>query len=413
MSVFYGINSIKLALIAFFVYTCGMYQRLVTLPDNHSFFLFGARNTGKTTLICANFDGDSAVWLDLLEPEIEERYRRRPQDFLYFVRELDEQIKYVVIDEVQKIPKLLDLVHKLIEETDKIFILTGSSARKLKRGGANLLAGRAFLYELFPLSFIELGDDFDLEIALRFGMLPSIYQEKDLGVEARAHFLRMYSRSYLKEEVWTEHLVRKLDPFQAFLEVAAQMSGKVINAANIARDVGVDSKTVTEYYSILEDTLLGFYLPAYKTSFRKRLSQKPKFYFFDLGVVRALTRTLDIEQVAATSYYGDLFEHFIVLEAIKLARYFWFDYRFSYLMTHDGAEIDLIVDRPGKPLLVIEIKSAEEVFEEKLAGFQRLVADMGDVEAICLYKGKQRKRYDRVTLWPWQEGLAHFFGKTE
>ena len=167
--------------------------------------------------------------------------------------------------------------------TNKKFIMTGSSARKLKKGGANLLAGRAFVFDLFPLSFLELKDKFDLEHALRWGTLPQIFQcNTDLE---RQQFLRAYAHTYLKEEIWEEHFIRQLDPFRRFLEVAAQCNGKIINFSNIARDVGVDKKTIQSYFSILEDTLIGFYLEPYQNSFRKRLSQKPKFYLLMIIVL--------------------------------------------------------------------------------------------------------------------------------
>ncbi len=170
---------------------------------------------------------------------------------------LPKEIPYIVVDEIQKIPKSLDEVHRLIEETDKIFILTGSSARKLKHGGANLLAGRAFVYHLFSLSCFELKERFNLEKALHWGTLPKIFNlEED---SEKSEFLRSYTDIYLKEEIWNEQVVRKLQPFRRFLEAAAQCNGDIINYANIARDVGVDDKTIKEYFCILEDTMIGFF----------------------------------------------------------------------------------------------------------------------------------------------------------
>ncbi len=199
----------------------------------------------------------------------------------------------MLLDEIQKVPKLLDEVHRLIEEkTDKIFILTGSSARKLKHGGANLLAGRAFVYHLFTLSCFELKEKFDLEKALHWGTLPKIFSLD--GDSEKSEFLRSYADTYLKEEIWNEQVVRKLQPFRRFLEVAAQCNGKIINYANIARDVGVDDKTIKEYFCILEDTMIGFFLEPFRNSFRKRLVEKPKFYFFDTGIVRSLSRRLSV-----------------------------------------------------------------------------------------------------------------------
>ena len=236
--------------------------------------------------------------------------------------------KYVIIDEVQKLPVLLDVVHLLIEnkKSEKIFILTGSSARKLKTDGVNLLAGRAFVCHLYPFSFLEVGGGFNLDHALCWGMLPKIFSLADS--EDKEKFLQTYAQIYLKEEIWGEQLIRKLDPFRRFLEVAAQSNGKIVNYLNVSRDVGVDDKSVKNYFSILEDTLLGFMLEPFHHSFRKRLKLSPKFYFIDVGIARALARMLTLQPVESTSYYGELFEQFIVVECIKLASYFKSEYRF-------------------------------------------------------------------------------------
>ncbi|MGH2611964.1 MAG: ATP-binding protein, partial [Rhabdochlamydiaceae bacterium] len=238
-----------------------MFSRFRHFPHKHSFFLFGPRGTGKSTLIKERFDQTECLWLDLLDSEVEDQFFRSPGDLYAIVKALPKQTIYVVIDEIQKVPKLLDGVHRLIEETDKIFILTGSSARKLRRGGANLLAGRAFVYHLYPLSCFELKTHFDLENALHWGTLPKIFSLED-DVE-KSEFLRSYANTYLKEEISNEQVVRRLPPFRRFLEVAAQCNGKIINYANIARDVGVDDKTIKEYFSILEDTMIGFFLEPY------------------------------------------------------------------------------------------------------------------------------------------------------
>lgn len=385
-----------------------MLERLLVLPKNQSFFLFGARNTGKSTLIKHIFSAKNHLYIDLLNLDQERRYLQDPQQLKAEVLALPKQTKFIIIDEVQKIPALLDVVHSLIEETDKLFILTGSSARKLKRGHANLLAGRAIVKNLYPFSFLELKNKFDLKEALRFGLLPKIYSLKTN--QEKADFLRTYTHVYLKEEVWAEHLIRKLEPFQYFLEVAAQTNGSIVNIANISRDVGVDDKSILQYFSILEDTLLGFHLPAFNHSFRKKLSQKPKFYFFDIGVVRALTRTLTIPLPQKTYEYGKLFEHFIILECFKLANYFYPDHRFSYLRTHDGLELDLVVERPGKPLLMIEIKSSTEVRKDHLKHLSRIAKELGKkAEYICLAQVPLALKFDEISVYPWKEGISLYF----
>ncbi len=389
-----------------------MKNRLIDLPFNFSFFLFGARNTGKSTLIHHLFHNKSSFYIDLLDLNQEQKYLQDPQLLKFEVLGLPESITHVIIDEIQKIPPLLDVIHSLIETTNKCFILTGSSARKLKYGHANLLAGRALVKELFPFSYLELGDDFNLQDALRFGMLPKIYDVQQ--EEIKADILRAYTHTYLKEEVWAEHLIRKLSPFQYFLEVAAQANGTIINTANIARDVGVDDKSIVQYFSILEDTLIGFYLPAFHHSFRKRLHQKPKFYFFDLGVVRALTKTLTLPVLPGTYEYGKLFEHFVILECHKLIRYFLPDYRISYLRTHDDLEIDLVVERPGLPLLLIEIKSGEEYNSTQLSHLRKLANSLGNqAEYACFSQVKQALKFDEIIVYPWMEGIQKYFYKSK
>lgn len=381
-------------------------KRHLSLSRSQSLFLFGPRGAGKSTLINRQFASNSYL-IDLLDIDTEEQFARNPGQLKEIVESLDKQISYVIIDEIQKIPKLLDLVHLLIESTDKKFILTGSSARKLKYGNANLLAGRAFVYNLHPFTSLELGDAFDLKSVLHYGLLPKVQEFED--EEDKKMFLKSYSQTYLKEEIQAEQLIRKLAPFRAFLEVAAQMNGKIINYSKISRDVGVEDKTIKEYYSILEDTLLGFSLNGFQHSFRKQLSSKPKFYFFDTGISRALNRSLSNKLEESSFAFGDAFEHFIILECIKLASYFCSEYRFNYLRTKDDAEVDLIVDRPGEPYLFIEIKSTKQVRAEDLTSLSKIAKDFGSCEAVCFSRDPVRKVIDNVTVYPWQEGLKKFF----
>lgn len=347
----------------------------------------------------------------MLKAGEEQRFAKNPDELLFIVQELPAHITHVVIDEVQKLPKLLDLVHELIETTSKHFILTGSSARKLKHGGANLLAGRAFVYHLYPFCFLEIASSAQLIDCLSWGTLPKIFDYATN--EKKRLYLEAYTNTYLKEEIWAEQFIRELSPFRRFLEVAAQTNGKLVNFSNIARDVGVADQTIQKYFSLLEDTLLGFFLEPFQHSFRKRLSKTPKFYFFDLGVVRALTAQLNVPLVTSTSYFGELFEHFIILQCIQLASYYHRDYRFSYLKTKDDAEIDLIVERPGLPLLFIEIKSSNQVRAEQLKTIKKMAEDFGDCEAICFSCDTYAKILDGVKVLPWQQGIRTFFCHSE
>lgn len=381
-------------------------RSLSLLKQRHA-FLFGARNTGKSTFLKHVFSVEYCFWIDLLDLDQEEQYIRDPMQLEREVMALDPKITHIIIDEIQKIPKLLDIVHRLIESTSKVFILTGSSARKLKLGGSNLLAGRAFVYNLYPFTSFELNNDFILEDALQFGTLPAINSFKT--EKEKKLFLQSYAQVYLREEVWQEQIIRKLDPFRRFLEVSSQSNGKIINFSNISKDVGVDEKTIKNYFSILEDTLIGFLLETFNHSFRKRLSTKPKFYYFDPGVSRALSRQLTIPLIPETSAYGDAFEHFIILECIRLSHYYYPEYRFSYLKTKDDLEIDLVVERPGKEILFIEIKSSTRFYPEKINSFKILTKDFGVCEAVCFSQITQKQQIEHVTIWPWQEGLRKYF----
>lgn len=385
-----------------------MFKRLVKLPKNHSFFLFGPRGTGKSTLILEKFENQSIIF-DLLDPELEAELSRRPNKFKETILALDKKIKYIIVDEIQKIPKLLNIVHQLIESTNKIFILTGSSARRLKLGKANLLAGRAFTCNLHPFTSIELDSKFSLENALEWGLLPKIYKLKTNT--NKAQFLQSYAHTYLKEEIWAEQFIKDLDAFRHFLEVAAQMNGKIVNFSKLSRDVGVDDKTIKQYFSILEDTMLGFFLHGFQHSFRKRLSSKPKFYFFDTGIKRALDLSSELKLKEGTNAYGDAFEHFIILEIIKLSSYFHPNYRFSYLRTKDDAEVDLIIDRPREKTLFIEIKSSKDVNEDSLHNLIELSKSFGNCEALCFSQDLHSRLVKGIKIIPWQEGLKKFFSK--
>jgi predicted AAA+ superfamily ATPase len=380
-----------------------MFPRNIKLPKSNSFFLFGPRGTGKSTLLRERFGEDSVFKIDLLLHQTEHQYARDP-DLLYRqVKALPETKTIVVIDEVQKLPKLLDIVHKLIEETNKQFVLTGSSARKLKQGSANLLAGRAFERDLHPLTFEELGDAFDIESVMQWGSLPGLYQHA--SPEDRIDFLMAYTNTYLREEVAGEQLIRKLDPFRKFLEVAAQHNGMQINFSNIAADVGVDPKTVQSYFLILEDTLVGFHLEPYLKSARKRVHKAPKFYFFDLGVTRALANLLTLPPHPSTSYYVDLFEHLVVLEALRKESYAKTGARFFYY-AEDNQSVDLVIERPGKKLALVEIKSTDRMQEKHLKGLKACAKRFPDAELYCLSRDLQAQVMEDVRIYPWQEGLS-------
>lgn len=380
-----------------------MFHRIPNLTRSSSFFLFGPRGTGKSTLLHDRFKNEKAHFIDLLDPALEDLFHRDPGELRQQVSALPAEVRWIVLDEIQKAPRLLDVVHHLIESTNRRFILTGSSARKLKRGASNLLAGRAFVYALHPLTFLELGESFNLEDALQWGTLPKVFHLNSR--QDKIAYLRAYALTYLKEEIIAEQIVRRLDPFRHFLEMAAQSNGQILNYTKVGRDIGVDTKTAQSFFSILEETLVGTLLPAYHRSVRKRQRTQPKFYFFDLGVKRALERTLEQELHPRTWAFGQAFEHFVIMEAIRLASYFQPDWRFSYLRTKDDAEIDLIVDRPGQPLALIEIKSTSHVKNEDMAALRRFKNDMPGSEAFCFSLDPTPRVIDAVLCVPWRMGL--------
>ncbi len=309
----------------------------------------------------------------------------------------------MIIDEIQKAPKLLDLVHHLIENFSIRFVLTGSSARKLKRGGANLLAGRAFVRHLYPFTCRELGDSFDLKQALEWGTLPKVTSfDSD---QDRADFLRTYCHTYLKEEIAEEQIVRKLDPFRRFLPVAAQHDGAIVNYSKIATDVGASVKTVQNYFQILEDTLLGFLLPPFHESIRKRQKGNPKFYFFDCGVRRALEKTLTVRLQPRTYEFGRVFESFVINEINRLQSYAGKDFELSYIRTKDDAEIDLVIERPGLPRALVEIKLSSLVRESDIRHLRSLSKDIKNSVSYCFSLEQTKKKIDNVECLHWKDGL--------
>lgn len=380
-----------------------MISRIIQLPKRHSFFLFGPRGVGKTTLLAKCMQSDKTEVIDLLDFDTESRLMRRPKEFSEILAALPSAIEWVVIDEVQKLPFLLDEVHRHIEANPRrFFALTGSSARKLKRGQANLLAGRAFTYHLAPLTSVELGSQFDLHRALSYGTLPKAWTLT--SAEDQQMFLRSYAGTYMREEIQNEGFVRQLDGFRRLLPIVGVENGMILSWKNIAQEVGLSAKTVQSYYEILEDTLLGFFLPAFRRSIRKRQRTHPKFYLFDPGVKRALAHELQIPLVPGTDAYGRAFEHFWIIELMRMSAYRQSDYSFSYFATHD-VEIDLVIERPNAPLLFVEIKSAERVHDAMLRPIHSVVGTVSGSEGICICREPRKRFVDDILVCPWQEAL--------
>jgi uncharacterized protein len=378
-----------------------MFERLLKPLKSNSLFVFGARGTGKSTWVKNHFKVAPEAYIDLLDDDLLDRLRLSSK-IIDRLAESGEH-EWIVIDEVQRLPKLLNQVHKLIESKRQRFVLTGSSSRKLKRGGANLLAGRGFVNTLFPLTFEEIGERFDLQNALHWGTLPKLFElEND---DERAAYLRSYCLTYIKEEIQGEQVVRKLEPFRGFLEIAAQTSGKIVNFANIAREVGVHIPTVQTYFQILEDTYLGFTLPHYHRSVRKSQLHAPKFYLFDSGVRRSLESALRSAPVPGTSYYGELFESFVIQEIMRINTYCHLDYKLAYFRTKNEAEVDLVLSR-GRKTMVLEIKSSIRIDEVSVGKLARLATGFGSgVEAFYLSQDPRPETINGVKCLPWQKFL--------
>lgn len=381
-----------------------MVNRLAQFSSKNSFFLFGARGTGKTNLLKSRYTNEWNWYIDLLNPELARKYLLQPQLFAQELAARKSPPEWVIVDEVQKVPELLDSVHQLIESNQQKFILSGSSARKLKRGAANLLAGRAFVYHLYPLTSKEMGNAFDLKDALNWGTLPKLLEFTD--TQDKKEYLRAYANTYLREEILQEQIIRNLLPFQRFLQVAAQMAGRIINHSKIAQDTGASVPTVQSYFQILEDTLLGFTLPQFDESIRKRQRSNPKFYFFDNGVQRALSEELNVSIQPRTYQYGHAFEQLVINEINRLQSYDRKDYRLSYLRTGADVEIDLIVERPGMKRAVIEIKSTTLITKNDLQSLLSLGKDIPNGEPFCFSMDPMPKIIEGVSCLPWQDGLT-------
>lgn len=361
-----------------------MLPRILNLTNEieSSIFLFGARQTGKSTILRQQFP--NAIYIDLLNSSIKERYRRNPT-LLYEMLSGKPEGTLVIIDEIPEVPALLDEVHRLIVESGLVFILCGSSARKLKRKGHNTLGGRAFPVYLYPFVSAEI-PEFDIDRAVTFGMLPPHYLAKN-----PSRLLAGYINIYLKEEIKEEALVRNLDAFQRFLEVAALTDGEIVNNANIAQDCGVRATTVNAYFDILEDTLMGYRIPAFRKVMKRRLMQAPKFYYFDIGVANHLLHRKEL--VRGSADYGHAFEHLVIQEIYVWLQYTHSEEELSYWHTYTGIEVDAVI---GDARVAIEIKSAEEIQRRHLKGLKAFADEYPESRRIVVSLDKLSRTIDGI-----------------
>lgn len=363
---------------------------------NQSFFLLGPRGTGKTTWIRDQFK--NALWIDLLLPEAVQFYGTKPERLLDTLNG-SPLTKTVVIDEIQKLPELLSLVHLVIEEKRGYqFILTGSSARKLKRSGVDLLAGRALLKFMHPFTADELGPLFSLDKALKIGMLPLVWDSPT--PEA---LLKSYSALYLKEEVQAEGLVRNVSDFARFLESMSFSHASLLNLNNIARECSVSRMTVANYLQILEDMLLSFTLNVFTRRAQRALSSHPKFYLFDAGIYRSLRPTGPIdrtEELEGAALEGLVAQH---LKA-------WIDeqedrYDLSFWRTRSGAEVDFVV-YGANGFWGIEVKNSDRISPRDLNGLKAFRQEYPEATLLFLYRGHRRLMQDKILCIPVEEFLG-------
>ena len=364
-----------------------MYERIFDIKNrlDEGMFLFGARQVGKSTLLKNRFP--KAIYIDLLNSDLRRRFKQNTGLFKEML------IKYpaetlVIVDEIQKVPELLDEVHSLMVDYGLHFILSGSSARKIKKSGANQLGGRAIPETLYPLVSAEI-TDYDLNKAIQNGTIPRHY-----AVTNAKNRIKAYIDLYLKEEIKEEAAVRNVDNFERFMEVAAISDGEIINYENIATDCGVSANTVKSYFKILYDSLIGYEIPAYRKVIKRKLTQAPKFYYFDVGVANYLMRRYKLEP--GTPEYGHAFEHLVMQEIIAYLGYKGELDQLSYWHAYSGEEIDAII---GDAKIAIEIKSADEIQRKHTESLREFAKEHPNAKLIVVSRDKITRQSGGIDLY--------------
>ena len=356
--------------------------------ENESLFLWGARQTGESTLLKELFP--NALWFDLLLSNEYEKLSKNPE----ILREIilaNLTVSPVIIDEIQRIPTLLNEVHWLISNYNVRFILSGSSPRKILRSGANLLGGRALRYELYPLISIEI-PEFDLLKALNNGLLPRHYDSKN-----PRKLISAYVGNYLRDEIIAEARIRNISSFSRFLEAAALTNGEMVNFTNIASDCGVSATTIKEYFQILEDTLIGRYVLSYQKKPKRRVILAPKFYLFDVGIANYLLNRSKIEK--GTELFGKAFEHFIYQEIYAHSKYSEINYSICYWRTASQLEIDFVL---GEHEVAIEVKSTEQANSRHLKGLKAFSEEYDVNKLILISNDPLPRLVGNILILPWQ-----------
>lgn len=368
-----------------------MYQRLLKAPlrFHSSFFLFGPRGTGKTSWIKVNMP--KALIIDLLSTDTYVEFQARPSV-------LEEKIPkgfddWIVIDEIQKIPALLNEVHRLIESKGFRFVLTGSSARSLRKKGVNLLAGRAHSYKMFPLTAEELGNDFDLAESLQIGHLPAVHDHKPAAEE----YFKSYIGTYLREEVLQEGLTRNLSAFARFLEIASLSQGSLLNVSEVSRECKIDRKVSENYFTILEDLLIASRVPVFTKKAKRQTVEHPKFYYFDVGIFQHLRPKGPLD--ASDLIRGTSLETLIYQELKAINEYFRFDYELYFWRTIDQQEVDFVLYGPNG-LIAIEVKCSKTIHPSDLKSLRSFKEEFPVAKLFLFYGGKEPIFHDDLTVLP-------------
>lgn len=371
-----------------------MYSRLLSISGVRSTFLFGPRGTGKSTWVKQTYP--NALYFDLLETDVYKRLLAQPGRLEQYIPEGFRD--YVVIDEVQRVPELLNEVHRLIENKNTQFILTGSSSRKLRRGGYNLLAGRALLRHMYPLTAMEMKEDFQWKKALIQGMLPRA-QESDFQ-----DYLQSYVRIYLDQEIQQEGLTRRLHDFSRFLEIASFSQGQVLNTSNVARDAEIQRMTVKGYFQILQDLLIGFMVPPFTKRAKRRLVSHPKFYYFDPGVFRAIRPLGPYDNPQELG--GLCLETLVFQQLSAINDLLNLGYRLHYFRTASGIEVDFVL-YGERGIVGVEVKIGSHFNDAMIRGLKNFARDYPEATLYLFYGGEKKLYIGNITVLPLSYALSH------